>query len=136
MQWLNINVSTIDAEPFAGAEPIDRATWLCLQRYCVGQENGGIIVDCVDWADRKWQQLVMVTKAEVERTSALWRFEGNNLILWRYPIEQERTMDQRREVGKLSARKRWGKRMHQLNNDGLPKPKRSRDMASATEFST
>ena len=65
MNWINIETTTLDSEEFVGSEPINRATWLCLFRFCAGQENGGVIVGCKSWADRKWQQLARVTQPEV-----------------------------------------------------------------------
>jgi len=108
MNWLNIETATLDAEEFVGSEPTARATWLCLLRYCCGQENGGVIAGCKSWPDRKWQQLARVTKAEAETESALWSWEGENLRLWRYPTEKETEVQHKRERartnGKLGGR--------------------------------
>jgi hypothetical protein len=57
MEWINFHVSTLDSEPFIDAHPVQRATWIMLQRYCAGQENGGVIPGAASWGDRKWQQL-------------------------------------------------------------------------------
>jgi hypothetical protein len=105
MNWLNLNIQTLDSENFLGSEPVDRATWLCLLRYCIGQENGGIIVDCSDWGDRKWQQLVRVTKKEAMRQCDLWAWEGNDLIVWGYPVEKEDEVQQKRERAKTNGAK-------------------------------
>jgi hypothetical protein len=67
MIWLNLNVATLDSEEFVGSDPVERATWLCLLRYCVGQENGGRIAGCKKWKDSHWQQLCRVTLREIFR---------------------------------------------------------------------
>lgn len=100
MQYLNLPLATLDAEEFLGCDPVERATWLCLLRYCAGQENGGVIPDCLNWKDRKWQQLVRITLEEVMHTCRLWRFEGKNLLIWGYPGEWENIVKQRRNAGR------------------------------------
>lgn len=104
MNWLNIETTKLDSEEFVGSEPVARATWLCLFRYCAGQENGGVIVGCRDWADRKWQQLARVTKEEVLADSALWTWFGNDLHLWAYPNEKEAEVQAKREAGAKGGR--------------------------------
>ena len=103
MNWLNLNIQTLDSENFLGSDPIDRATWLCLLRYCIGQENSGVITDCKDWADRKWQQLVRVTKKEAERKCDLWSWDGETLTVWGYPSEKEDEIQQKRERAKTNG---------------------------------
>lgn len=107
MNWINIECATLDSEWFKGEEPIDRATWLCLLRYCVGQENGGEIPGCKDWPDRKWQQLCAVTKEEVTRHSRLWFWNGESLRIWAYPSDAEAAVQKKREAGRKTALKRW-----------------------------
>lgn len=103
MNWLNLNIQTLDSENFLGSEPTDRATWLCLLRYCIGQENGGIIEDSREWGDRKWQQLVRVTKKEALRECELWEWEGEALIVWGYPGDKEAEIKHLRAIGKQTS---------------------------------
>jgi hypothetical protein len=105
MNWLNISIHTLDSENFLGSDPIERGTWLCLLRYCIGQENGGIITDCLDWGDRKWQQLVRITKKEAARSCDLWAWDGNSLIVWGYPIEKETEVREKRDRAKTNGAK-------------------------------
>lgn len=104
MDWLNLHTSTLDSDEFLGSEPVERATWICLLRYCIGQENGGRIVGAADWADRKWQQIARVTKREATASCALWSFDGLDLIVWAYPIEREIEIKKNREDGKRGGR--------------------------------
>jgi hypothetical protein len=113
MEWLNLHASMLDSEQFIGAEPVDRATWLCLLRYCAGQENAGIIRDCQQWGDRKWQQLARVTLLEVRRESALWEWQQNDLRVWAYPVDKEMEVQRLRRQSKEAADVRWnGKNGH------------------------
>jgi hypothetical protein len=105
MNWINIETTTLDSEEFVGSEPINRATWLCLFRFCAGQENGGVIVGCKSWADRKWQQLARVTQSEVFAESALWDWVGDDLHLWSYPTDKESEVKQRRERARTNGQR-------------------------------
>ena len=89
MNWLNLHDSVLDSHEVIGSDPMERGTWLMLQRYCIGQENSGVIENCREWPDRKWQQIARVTKKEVMRDCDLWSWNGNDLILWGYPVEKE-----------------------------------------------
>lgn len=100
MNWINIETATLDSEEFVGSDPTDRATWLCLLRFCAGQENGGVIANCGEWPDRKWQQIVRVMHAEVAKDSALWTWVGDDLHVWKYPLEKEKEVQSKREAGR------------------------------------
>ena len=103
MEWLNIHSSTLDAPEFVGSDPVRRATWLCLLRYCAGQENGGTISSCKSWPDRKWQQLCRVTQAETQAETQLWHWECESLVVWRYPVEKEDQIKRLRIAGGKSS---------------------------------
>lgn len=105
MDWINLHTSTLDSAEFVGADPTCRATWLCLLRYCCGQENGGRVVDCASWSDRRWQQLARVTKREVTTASDLWTWDGDDLVVWAYPVDKEEEIQTRREIARENGRK-------------------------------
>jgi hypothetical protein len=105
VNWLNISIQTLDSENFLGSDPIERGTWLCLLRYCIGQENGGTISGCIEWSDRKWQQLVRITKKESSRSCDLWSWDGDDLIVWGYPKEKETEVKEKRERAKTNGAK-------------------------------
>jgi hypothetical protein len=105
MNWLNISIQTLDSENFLGSDPTERGTWLCLLRYCIGQENGGTIFGCNQWSDRKWQQLVRITKKEAARSCELWSWDGNSLIVWGYPRDKETEVKEKRERAKTNGAK-------------------------------
>lgn len=100
MNWLNLHDSVLDSPKVVGAEPVDRATWLFLLRFCIGQENGGRIASAKTWGDRKWQQLCRVTKSETERACELWWWEDGDLIVSFYPHSKEDELKKKREAGR------------------------------------
>ena len=103
MNWINLNVTVLDSEEFLGAEPTERATWLCLLRYCVGQENGGRVPQAKEWKDRKWQQVVRVTLKEIAAKCDLWKWEGDDLIVTYYPEDKEAEVKHLRSIGKQTS---------------------------------
>lgn len=121
MDWLNLHSSILDSPEVVGAEPTDRGTWLMLLRYCMGQENGGLIEDCAGWKDRKWQQLARVTLSEVKRESELWAWSDNDLTVIHYPLEKEELVRVKRENAKTNGRSGGRpKRNPEETNVGLP----------------
>lgn len=105
MNWLNLNITTLDSPEFLGAQPVQRAAWLCLLRYCIGQENGGVIANCAGWKDRQWQQVVRVTLDEVQQPSALYQWQGDDLIVAFYPLEKEQEVKGKRVTAAANGKK-------------------------------
>lgn len=103
MNWINLNVTVLDSEEFLGADPVERATWLCLLRYCIGQENGGRIEGARLWKDRKWQQVVRVTGKEVASECDLWTWDGDDLLVAFYPTDKEAEIQHLRSIGKQTS---------------------------------
>ena len=112
MEWLNLHASTLDSEQFVRADPVARATWLCLLRYCIGQENGGKIIGAASWTDRDWLQVAKVTKSEACAESPLWKWEGHDILVWSYPSEKEAVVQRKREVSASNGAKGGRPRTH------------------------
>ncbi len=119
MDWLNLHTSVLDSQEFLGAEPTVRATWLCLLRYCVGQENSGVIPSSKAWGDRRWQQVCRVTLAEVQQASELWSWDGDDLRVSFYPSDKQAEVQAKRGAGKLTATKRWAKQGSLANSSAI-----------------
>lgn len=110
MEWINLHTSTIDSAEFATAEPQDLGTWLKLMRYCVGQENGGVIEGAKKWLARQWSYLVKVEAADVTRESQLWTWDGDDLTVEFYPTKRESEVRAKRKGGLKGLHTRWGKK--------------------------
>ena len=100
MKYLNLEVGFLTSPEFVGADPVQRATWLCLLAHCVRQENGGVISGCDDWGDRRWGQTCGVTKEEVAMSCELYKVESGSVYVWGYPLAREMEMKAKREGGK------------------------------------
>lgn len=113
MNWININTTFIRSPEFIGAEPVERATWLCLLAYCCEQENGGNIKDCNGWKCRRWQQTCGVSLEEVQADSDLWEWKEDCLSVFAYPSDKEREVAAKRKAGKRGGRpKTKGEKPH------------------------
>jgi len=89
---------------FIGADPVSRATWLCVIGYCADQENGGVIQSCIDWGDRRWMQTCAVTRAEIDASHPLVFWSETSLSVMFYPIDQEVKFQANRKNGKKGGR--------------------------------
>jgi hypothetical protein len=105
MNWLNLQVSVIRAPEYVGSEPVQRATWLNVLAYSAEHENGGRIAGARGWKDRRWQQTCGVTQAEVEAAGDLLRWDGDDLVVWAYPVEKEVELKAKREGGRRGGLK-------------------------------
>lgn len=128
MHWINIHTSTLDSAEFLCSPPCAQATWLKSIRYCVGQENGGVIPRARTWSDRDWQQLVRVTRREVMRESKLWDWEGDDLKIKFYPENQEREVQSKRSAAVSTHNKRRTVRdAEQLAEHGAEHPDKGKE---------
>ena len=109
MEWIKLDLKTLDSPEYGGSEPVERATWVNLTGYCAKQENGGRILDCASWPDRMWQQICGVTQGETRLECDLYHWDGDDLVVAFYPIKTEEIVQSRREAGKAGASARWQK---------------------------
>lgn len=104
LDWLNLHISVLDSPECLRCDPVRRATWIWLLRYCIGQENGGTILGCKAWGDTTWQQMCRVRLKEVTATSPLWLWKGDDLLVAFYPVEREAEVQAKRAAGKRGGR--------------------------------
>ncbi len=103
MDWLNLHISVIDSPEATLCDPVRRATWVWLLRFCIGQENGGRIIGCRSWGDTTWQQMARVRLREVNAESTLWSWEGDDLVIHFYPADKEAEVQSKRELARTNG---------------------------------
>ena len=106
MMYLNIDLSTLRSPEYIGSAPTERGTWLSVLGYCADQENGGRIVGAMTWKDRQWQQVCGVTLREVRATTRLLLIEGDDVIVFGYPVCLESEIVAKREGGRRGGKAR------------------------------
>lgn len=109
MQWLNIELSTLENEAFGCADTAHLGAWLRLMRYCCIQENSGRIRGAKEWPDRKWMHLFRLTKDEIDQKSELWAWDGGDLRVLFFPTDQLKKVKRLREQSQKANETRWGK---------------------------
>jgi hypothetical protein len=105
VKWLNVQISNLRHPAYVGSEPVARATWLNVSGYCADQENGGRIIGARAWKCRQWQQTCGVMLAEIDQGAPLLTWDGDDLIVWEYPVDQEETMKHKRLTAIKNGRK-------------------------------
>ena len=100
MEYVNIKLETVGDIRYVGSCPLVRATWLNLLIYCCKQENSGRIAKCAAWGNDTWAQIAGLRKKEVHAASQLWDWDGEDLVVWGYPIHNENVCRVRRAVGR------------------------------------
>ena len=106
MNYLNISTQMMGESTPAGVETLEIGTWLRLTLYSIDQENGGVIVGCKGWSDNKWRVVCRVTADQVGQVAELWHFVNDDLHLWRYPMDSEEKVANKREAGKRGGQAR------------------------------
>lgn len=104
MEYINIKLETVGDFRYIGSKPVLRATWLNLLVYCAKQENSGIIVNCRAWGNDTWAQIAGLRRAEVHTDSQLWSWEGDDLHVWGYPIQNQERVKTLRNTGRLGGK--------------------------------
>jgi hypothetical protein len=125
MEYLNLLVAVTRTPEYVGCDPTQRGTWLNLSAFCAMVENGGVIEGCRSWKCRRCQQTLGVTRAEMLTDCELWWFDGNDLHVAFYPVEQEAKVIAKRGVARTNGRKGGRPRKTEIGSDkethGKPK---------------
>jgi len=108
MEWINIEIKTLEQPEFRRVKPAIGWTWIRLLAYCHRNENGGKIVAAKHWRKRDWIICVGISQKSISSGSLLWRWEGDDLIVKGYPVQKEREVIAKRLGGVKGSKSRWG----------------------------
>ncbi len=110
MEYSKIQMKFTRNPTFRSADPAARGVWVSLNSYCATEENGGRIVGCKAWNDRKWMVCADATGAEVQATVAaeLAAWDGDDLVVFGYDIVGEQQHSAARVANKARADAHWG----------------------------
>jgi hypothetical protein len=106
MEWLNIHRRTVKGEMMQDASASAVRAWLFLTAYCARQENGGRIAGAKGWGERKWLRMTGLAVEEVQQGDGLWHWEGEDLVVEFYQLDQEALVRAKRRAGRAGGRRR------------------------------
>lgn len=105
MNWLNLETNELRAPEFLTATALERGVWLSLLLHSVAVENGGRLVGAVDWTSRQWMVVCGLEKEEVlDEAGGLWKIEGDDVVVWGYPHDRQRQVEEGRAGGVKGGR--------------------------------
>lgn len=103
MSYLKLQVADALKLPWLRASMQARGALITLLLYCCTQENDGVIENCEAWTDAEWQDLLRITRVDVEAvlaTDLAWWNEDGGLVLGMYDCEGQRALETRRAQGR------------------------------------
>lgn len=103
MNWLNIHLKMLRSKEYIGSAPEERGTWLSVLGHSCDQENGGRILGGASWKDRQWQQTCGVTLNEIRRAKRLLLIDGEDVVVFGYPLEKQAEVEAKREAGRVGG---------------------------------
>jgi len=106
MQYFNLHVPMLRMPEFVGETPANRGVWISLMGYCCDLENSGRIAGSLRWKSRMWEQSCGVTLEELGQDSALWEWDGDDLLVWGFPHRIQASLQAQRDGGKKGGRPR------------------------------
>jgi hypothetical protein len=105
MNWINIEVNTMDRPEMMRASNEQIGVWLRLMRYCCAQENGGLLEGASGFDHVTWLILARADERYFETPCPLWSWEGSDLRLWGYPESKETEVKNLRALGSEAGKK-------------------------------
>jgi hypothetical protein len=104
MNYLNVDQSDLRKPEFVSADLAQRGAWFSLLSWSAAVENGGKIIGARAWNEKMWVQACGLTLKILRQTCGLWAWDGEDLVLWSYPIEQEKAVQASRINGLKGGR--------------------------------
>ena len=104
MRWLNLHADMADDPAWTDAGPEARGIWLSCVLVAIQDEKGGVIPGAAGWSDRTWLKKAAITLEDVRKAEPLVRIVGQDVVVWNYPLEQERKCKQNRKDGEKGGR--------------------------------
>ena len=104
MNWLNLDLTHLRKWEFVGADEEQRGVWLSIISWCATVENGGKIIGARYWTAEMWLQSCSVRLKKLRGACGLWSWEGDDLVIWNYPIGKETQVKVGRSEGPKGGR--------------------------------
>ena len=109
MRFFPVECATVTGTDFSCATFEQQGQWLNLMTYCAGQENGGRIEGASELPEVFFQRSLAMRKEEFESECPLWIWDGQDLVVKFYPLQNQEKCQTLRESGRKGGRSRAAK---------------------------
>ncbi len=109
MRFFPVECATVTGTDFSCATFEQQGQWLTLMTYCTIQENGGRIKGAAELPEVFFQRSLAMRKEELEAECPLWIWDGQDLVVKFYPLQNQEKCQTLRESGRKGGRSRAAK---------------------------
>lgn len=109
MLWLNLETSILRLPEVTSASNAKLGVWLRVLLWAAETEQSGRVRNSKSWVDRQWQTACGVSRREVANCNPFLYWDGDDLVVWNYPLEKELEVAAKRRAGRDTAARRWAK---------------------------
>ena len=109
MRFFPVECATVTGTDFSCATFEQQGQWLNLLTYCAGQENGGRIEGAAELPAVFFQRSLAMSKKEFESECPLWTWDGPDLVVKFYPLQNQEKCEALRESGRKGGKTRAAK---------------------------
>ena len=109
MRYFPVECASVTGPAFSCASFEQQGQWLNLLTYCAGQENGGRIEGAAELPAVFFQRSLAMSKKEFESECPLWTWDGQDLVVKFYPLQNQEKCQTLRESGRKGGRSRAAK---------------------------
>ncbi len=109
MRYFPVECASVTGPAFSCATFEQQGQWLNLLTYCAGQENGGRIEGAAELPAVFFQRSLAMSKKEFESECPLWTWDGPDLVVKFYPLQNQEKCEALRESGRKGGKTRAAK---------------------------
>ena len=106
MRYFPVECASVTGTDFSCATFEQQGQWLNLMTYCASQENGGRIEGAAELPAVFFQRTLTMRKEEFESVCPLWTWDGQDLVVKFYPLQNQEKCETLRESGRKGGRNR------------------------------
>lgn len=106
MKYINWPTDIVHSPEFLGSSSEDLAIWLRGSLFNAFWEHSGRVSNAFAWPTQQWSKVFGAPKSKVlsvVKKGLLLKQEGNDLVIWAYPLHLEQEIQAKR----FGGRKRW-----------------------------
>ena len=109
MRYFPVECASVTGTDFSCATFEQQGQWLNLMTYCASQENGGRIEGAAELPAVFFQRSLAMRKEEFDAECPLWTWDGPDLVVKFYPLQNQEKCQTLRESGRKGGKTRAAK---------------------------